>query len=46
MFSNSSRTFRQALNACPDLIEPYRALFQVRDLVRQFGLSRVQLMTM
>jgi uncharacterized protein YjiS (DUF1127 family) len=50
MFTNSSRNFRKALNAYHDHIERHRAMVQVRDLddhmLRQFGLSRVQLMAM
>ena len=50
MFTNSSRNFRKALNAYRDHIERHRAMVQIRDLddhmLRQFGLSRVQLMAM
>ena len=45
-----SRNFRKALNAYRNHIERRRAMVQVRDLddhmLRQFGLSRVQLMAM
>ena len=50
MFTNPSRNFRKALNAYRNHIERHRAMVQVRDLddhmLRQFGLSRVQLMAM
>jgi uncharacterized protein YjiS (DUF1127 family) len=50
MFTNSSRTFRKALNACHNHIERRRSMAQVRHLddhmLRQFGLSRVLLVGM
>ena len=50
MITNSSRTFRNALNACRHHIERRRCMAQVRHLddhmLRQFGLSRVQLLAM
>jgi uncharacterized protein YjiS (DUF1127 family) len=50
MFTNSSRTFRKALNAYHNHVERRRSLVQIRDLddhmLRQFGLSRIQLVAM
>ena len=50
MITSSSRTFRNALTAYCSQIERRRSMTQVRDLddhmLRQFGLSRVQLVAM
>ena len=50
MITTSSRTFRKALNAYHSHVERRRSMAQVRDLddhmLRQFGLSRVQLVAM
>ena len=50
MITNSSRTFRNALNACRSHIERRRSMAQIQDLddhmLRQFGLSRIQLVAM
>ena len=50
MFTTSSRTFRNALNAYHNHVERRRSMARVRDLddhmLRQFGLSRVQLVAM
>ena len=50
MITTSSRTFRKALNAYRNHIERRRSMARVRDLddhmLRQFGLSRVQLVAM
>lgn len=50
MFTNSSCTFRKALDAYHGHVERRRSLVQVRNfddhMLRQFGLSRIQLMAM
>lgn len=50
MITSSSRTFRNALTAYCSHIERRRSMARVRDLddhmLRQFGLSRVQLVAM
>ena len=50
MFTNSSRTFRKALNAYHNHVERRRSMAHVRDLddhmLRQFGLNRVHMVAM
>lgn len=50
MFTNSTCTFRNAINACRSHFECRRSMAQVRDLddhtLHQFGLNRVQLVAM
>ena len=50
MFTSSSRSFRNILNAYHNHLERHRPIRRVRDLddhmLRQFGLSRVQLLAM
>lgn len=50
MFTSSSRSFRNVLNAYHNHVERRRSFVRVRDMddhmLRQFGLSRVQLLAM